>query len=106
MNVVFHLKEFERFDHCHSNVTNLLKEADVEEIRILINGEAVKLAIKNEDDRLQELLGLGIFITVCQNALKKHGIVNESLLDGIEIVPRGVFELMKRQEQGYSYIRV
>ena len=106
MKVVFHLNEIGRFSHCCSNVTNLLKESEVEEIRILMNGEPVNLAVKGNDQRIKELLNLGINITVCQNALKSNGIDRSELEDGIDVVPTGVFELMKRQEQGYSYIRV
>lgn len=106
MNVVFHLNELKRFDHCYSNVINLLKEDEVEEIRVLMNGDSVKLAVEGNDARVSQLLDAGVFISVCNNSLNKNKINVSELIDGVEVVRTGVFELMKRQEQGYSYIKV
>ena len=106
MNVVFHLNDLDRFKYCYSNVTNLLKEDEVEEIRVLMNGAPVKLTVRGAEDRVSELSDAGVFITVCQNALNSAGVDKKDLLEGVEVVRTGVFELMKRQEQGYSYIKV
>lgn len=106
MLVIFHLNEMERSNHCYSNINNLLKESEVEEIRVLINGEPVKVTVKHFDQRLKDLVDSGVYITVCQNALDSNHINKEGLEDGVIVVPSGVFELMKRQEQEYSYIKV
>ena len=107
MKVIFHLNDVTRFKDCYSNVKNLLKEPEeIEEIRILINADNVRLVIKNEDSQVKELLDAGVFISVCQNSLNSNNIDKTELEDGIEFVRTGVFELMKRQEQGYSYIKI
>lgn len=108
MNVIFHVNESERFNHCFSNVSNLLKGRaleEVDDIRILMNGPSVELTQKNVEEKIEELLNSNINISVCQNSLNKLKIDSNELCEGIEIVPAGVFELMKRQEQGYSYIK-
>ncbi|CAM3565958.1 DsrE family protein [Erysipelothrix urinaevulpis] len=105
MNVIFHLNELRRFDHCYANVKNLLKEDEVNEIHILMNGEPVTLAIVDQEPRIVELIELGIVVSVCQNALNANDILTSELEDTVNVVPTGVFELMKRQEQGYSYIK-
>ena len=104
MNVIFHLNQFERMDHCYANVKNLLKET-VGEIHILINGEPVSLAVSGQENRLEELIDLGVTISLCNNALKANNIDKEHLISGVNIVSAGVLELMEKQEAGFSYIK-
>lgn len=41
MKVVFHLNEISKFNHSYSNINNLVKEFEVNELRVLMNGESV-----------------------------------------------------------------
>lgn len=43
---------------------------------------------------------------VCEQAMKVHKIEKGQLLTGVTIVPDGVFELVKKQAEGYGYIKV
>lgn len=105
MNVIFHLNETRRFDHCYANIINLMKEDEVDEIHLLINGEPVSLAVLGKEKRINDLVEKGIMVSVCQNALNANNIAKDDLVKNVNVVPTGVFELMKRQEQGYSYIK-
>lgn len=104
MNVIFHLNQYERMNHCYANVKNLLKE-QVGEIHVLINGEPVSLAVKGEEARLSELIELGVTVSLCNNALKANDIDKKDLIKGVNIVNAGVLELMEKQEAGFSYIK-
>jgi len=82
-----------------------MKEEEVDEIHLLINGEPVSLAVLGKEKRINDLVEKGIMVSVCQNALNANNIAKEDLVKNVNVVPTGVFELMKRQEQGYSYIK-
>ncbi len=43
---------------------------------------------------------------VCEHAMKVHKIEKGQLLTGVTTVPDGVFELVKKQAEGYGYIKV
>jgi uncharacterized protein len=55
--------------------------------------------------RLKEANNSGIQVSACANTMKK-GKLSEKDLDGnVKIVPAGVIQIMKRQQEGWSYIR-
>lgn len=43
---------------------------------------------------------------VCEHAMKVHKIEKGQLLSGVTTVPDGIYELIKKQAEGYGYIKV
>ncbi|HHY41379.1 MAG TPA: hypothetical protein GX514_00790, partial [Thermoanaerobacterales bacterium] len=39
------------------------------------------------------------------NALAAHGIQKENIIEFVDVVPAGVLELVKKQNEGYAYIK-
>lgn len=104
MNVIFHLNQLERFDHCYANIKNLRTES-IGIVELLINGDAIQLLIRDDVSKITDLLNHGTKISVCANSLRAHGIDSSILPQGVVIVPTGVFELIKKQNEGFSYIK-
>ena len=44
-------------------------------------------------------------IAVCANSLRQRGLAQDQLQGGLEVVPSGVVELVKRQQAGFAYIK-
>jgi uncharacterized protein len=44
--------------------------------------------------------------SVCEVAMQVHSIKKEDLLPGVQTVPDGIYELVKKQAEGYGYIKV
>lgn len=108
--VIFHI-DYEAYikialDNVNNLVNEFLKLEEKYHIIVLINGPAVKSLLKVE--MIKEINkhdnNLVIF-KACNNALKANKINRSDLNDKIEVVPSGVYELMLRQSQGYSYIK-
>lgn len=55
--------------------------------------------------RVADALKNGIRIVACENSMKAQKLVPADMLSGIGYVPAGVVELMKKQAQGWAYIR-
>lgn len=110
--VIFHVDECARFELAAGNIHNMCsfyrsREVPVT-IELLLNAEAVRTAAADapEARACRELLSEeGVKIAVCNNALKKNGLVPEKLTAGVTVVPAGVVELAERQFEGYAYIR-
>ncbi|MGL4991307.1 MAG: DsrE family protein [Sarcina sp.] len=111
MNIILHLNELTRWSMAFGNIKNILKEEPDANIEILIHGEplikltiveANKLNIYNE---MKDLSDMGVVIAACNNTMKKIGIEKDELCPFIKVVPAGVIELVKKQEEGYSYIK-
>lgn len=55
--------------------------------------------------RIDDALGKGIKVVACQNTMRKAGLKVRDMLAKIGYVPSGVVEIMKKQKQGYAYLR-
>ncbi|MCL4439710.1 MAG: DsrE family protein [Firmicutes bacterium] len=126
LKVLFHVNESTRWQMVLVNITNFLNDvgqgsADIE---VLANGEAVSVlgnrCLLAEDggqkascgigngsllDQMKKLSEAGVNFVVCRNALKSHSIVEENLPDFITVVPAGITEIVRKQTQGYAYIK-
>ncbi len=110
--VVFHLDEPSkgRADQVFMNIENLLAdlgESNVE-IELVANGGGVNALLKGPDshaEQVEQLATKGVRFAACAHSLSMLGIAKESLLESVDIVSAGVVELVKKQAEGWAYIR-
>ena len=108
--VVFHVDEKEKLQLSLNNIRNLIADFGVENVAVelVVNGVAVN-EFKKEDfkysKQVDELIALGARFGICKNSLKGIGLNEEDLIDGVEIVSSGVGELVRKQRDGWAYIR-
>jgi intracellular sulfur oxidation DsrE/DsrF family protein len=55
--------------------------------------------------RLDEAIASGIKVAACENTMRGQKLARADMLPNLEYVPAGVTEIMKKQQQGWSYIR-
>ena len=55
--------------------------------------------------RIAAALAAGVAVVACENTMKAQKRARDDMLPQISYVPAGVTELMKRQKEGYAYIR-
>lgn len=113
-NVLFHINESNKWRTLLANVNNLIQDLGIENliVEVLANGVAVVdyLYDNNKDvngvlNKISALSNLGVDFIACRNSLIGNKI-NEGLLPKfVTVVPAGVTELVKRQSEGYSYIK-
>ncbi|WP_410767197.1 DsrE family protein [Haloferax sp. DFSO60] len=112
MNVVFHVSSGTVGDwkHALNNVRNLRADdtADIDQITLLANGDAVHLFLETSvvADRVEGLVESGVRCRACSNSLRSRDFDMARLVDGVEKVPSGVGELVKRQTAGDAYLKV
>ncbi|MDE8081223.1 DsrE family protein [Erysipelothrix rhusiopathiae] len=104
MNVIFHLNQIERLNHCIANIRNL-SSRNIEKLELLINGDAITLLVSEDQSLFKQLLEQKVDVVACQNSLNAHHIHADELCEGIRIVPTGVYELIEKQTEGYAYIK-
>ena len=112
MNVVFHVSSgtLSAVRHATNNVRNLLRDetADAEVVTLLANGDAAYFFTADSPlaDAVESLVESGVRCRVCRNSITARDIDADELVDGIELVPSGVGELVKRQAAGDAYLKV
>jgi len=55
--------------------------------------------------RITEALGRGVAVVACENTMRTQKLTRADMLPDIGYVPAGVVELMKRQRDGWAYLR-
>ncbi len=122
--VIFHIDEPSkgRADQVLMNITNLLDDmgdgnVDVE---LLANGGGVRALTREADEQgaqpgrakvveqaalVLALARRGVRFVACQNSMNHLNMQRSDLLDLVEVVPAGVSELVRKQNQGWAYIR-
>lgn len=107
--VVFHIDELDKWNLTLGNVKNLINEIEEidSKVEVLVNSEAVKGYLLNSYSKDLEYLSLNnVVFKVCNNALRKNNISIDILPNFVVVVPAGVFELMRLQnEESYAYIK-
>ena len=108
--VVFHIHDEEKALTAISNINNLINDPGEENVQIelLMNGTGVKIMMKEGEHRhrLEYLAEKGVDLKVCSNSLEGFKISEKELLDEAQSVPAGVTELVKKQDDGWSYIKI
>ncbi len=112
--VIFHIDELNKWNLLLKNVSNLVDIVDINKfiIEVLANSEAVKAyALDRESevtikDTMEKLKYKGVKFVACNNALNVYDIKKEELIHFVDTVPAGVLELVVKQGEGYSYIKL
>ena len=92
-----------------SNVANAQAAlgAAASELEIVAYGPGVRML---QDDsvvanRVAEALAAGVVIVACRNTMKAMKLTEADMLPRIGYVDAGVVELIRKQQQGWAYIR-
>jgi intracellular sulfur oxidation DsrE/DsrF family protein len=56
-------------------------------------------------NRIADALGQGVKVNACENTMRGQKLAKADMLDGIGYVPAGVVEIMRKQQQGWAYLR-
>ena len=55
--------------------------------------------------RIADAMKAGVHVVACQNTMRGQKLTPADMLPQIGYVPAGVIELMKKQEEGWAYVR-
>lgn len=78
------------------------------EIEVVTHGNATGFVLasnKAVSDRIQAIGAAGATFSYCANTQKKHNVKPEELTPGVTIIPSGLVQVIRRQEEGWSYIK-
>jgi len=89
-----------------NNVQHALGKKNVA-IEIVVYGPGIHMLTLNSTvaNRLAKAKKAGIKVVACENTMHKLKLTRADMLSTVGYVPGGVLELMKRQQEGWSYIR-
>lgn len=92
------------------NVEHILADVgdDNVEIVVVCHGPGLSLLTKSESGGSAEIAQLqkrGVQFHACENTMKKEKVTKEDLLPGVTTTPSGAVEVLRKQQQGFSYLK-
>jgi intracellular sulfur oxidation DsrE/DsrF family protein len=90
-------------------INNVLKESPDTRIEVVYHGQAITGLVKDSSffaGRIAEYQKKGIVFAACNNSLRRYKIDPSQVLPGVIVVPVAILELVKKQEEGWSYIKM
>ena len=98
-----------RWNMILNNMTNLKEGVGSEgvEIELVAYGPGINMlkADSPVKQRVADALKSGVKVNACQNTMNGMKLTPADMLPEIGYVPSGVVEVMKKQQQGWAYIR-
>ena len=109
--VVFDLTSKDTNDH--KNVLRWVKEISKgdpsAQLEVVLYGQSLDLVTKEKSvapDMITALMSnKNVSFKVCQVAMKAHNIDKSQLLEGVQTVPDGIYEIITKQHEGWGYIK-
>ena len=92
-----------------NNAKNIQKDVGTDNvvIEIVAFGPGVNM-LKAESEvgnRIGDAVDTGVQVNACQNTMRNFKLSKEDMNTKVGYVPSGVVEIMRRQQEGYSYLR-
>ena len=87
---------------------NVLTAAPNSKIEVVCHGPGITMLTSRQtigQPKVIELKGKGIDFVVCENTLKEKKVTKEEIIPEAAFVKAGIIEIVKKQEEGWSYIR-
>jgi intracellular sulfur oxidation DsrE/DsrF family protein len=92
-----------------NNIRNLISgmAPDPVEIELVAYGPGIAFLKKDGTDAAEilKLESPHVHFIACGNAMRKQHLEASELVAGSEVVPAGIVEVVRKQEQGWTYIK-
>lgn len=92
-----------------ANIRNIQAELGARNVAIAVvaigPGLGMLDAVSVSANGVQDAIATGVEFVACGNSMKAQHIEKGDLIDGVSVTQAGYVELMKRQQQGWVYLR-
>ena len=100
----------EQWDAVLGNVENLREAFAPEnsEVAVIAHGKGLGMVIAANNkhaERMKTLADGGVAFVACENTMRKKNVARDQLLPVATTVDSGVAEVVRKQEQGWAYIK-
>jgi intracellular sulfur oxidation DsrE/DsrF family protein len=109
--VVFQVNEDDpkKWNAVLANIRNVQAELGAKNVSIALVAISYGLGMLTADslaaNGVQDAIATGVEFIACGNSMGAQKVAKEDLIEGVTIAKAGYVELMRRQQQGWSYLR-
>lgn len=108
LKVVVQVSDLNSVPQALKSCRNLLSEVPDAVVEIVFHQTAINALVKGKgfDDEIRGFVERGVVIAACRNSMRDRGIRIEDLVDGVTVVNSGVAEIVKKESEGWLYLRL
>lgn len=92
-----------------NNIRNAQKDIGAKNIEIELVAYGPGLAMIRDDSlvatRVQDAMASGVRVVACRNTMENLKITEDQMIPGISYAQAGVIEIIRKQMEGYAYLR-
>lgn len=93
-----------------NNLENVKKDLGPKtQMQVVVHGNGMGFLVKRiefQQRRITKIANEGVLFLACENTLRRRGIKREELYDFAKTVPAGLGEIIRKQKEGWAYIRI
>lgn len=111
--IVFELTsaEPESWNGLLNNIENVRRALGEErtEVEVVVHGKGLaflKPGDPKPGERMKQLADAGVVFAACENTMRRQNVVKSDLLPFVITVDSGIAEIVRKQEAGWSYLRI
>ena len=79
------------------------------QLEVVLYGQSLGMVTKDVSTVVEDVQQLtankNISFKVCEAAMKRHNLTKTQLLNGVQTVPDGIYEIVTKQGEGWGYIK-
>jgi intracellular sulfur oxidation DsrE/DsrF family protein len=111
LKIVFQLTSADTVIHqtLMSQLKNYYSVAPDTKFEVVCHGGGLNMLLKKTcviQDQIKMYAVQGVSFVACEFAMKKRNVTKEELVEGAGTVTSGVLEIAKKQQEGWSYIKL
>lgn len=90
---------------------NLIKQSNADaHIEVVVYSQGLDLVLKDKSSQAAAVSDLisnkNVAFKICAITMKRNNVDASQLINGVEIVPDGIYEIISKQHEGWGYIKV
>ncbi|MDP1660595.1 MAG: DsrE family protein [Phycisphaerales bacterium] len=81
---------------------------DLTDVEVVLHGKGLGMLMGTntpQKSRMEALAGAGVVFAACENTMKRKNVTKEQLMTFAVTVDSGIAEVVRKQEQHWSYIK-
>lgn len=88
-------------------ISNLLLDLDDIDVKVVVHGNAYPFLLKNSFFKLhiEDLQKRNVHFYLCENTMDNQNLIQKDMLEGVKTVTSGVAYLVKKQSNGWAYLK-
>jgi intracellular sulfur oxidation DsrE/DsrF family protein len=91
-------------------INEVIKNEPTAQVEVVMFGKGLPLVVKDKSALANDVTSLAtnknVAFKVCAIAMANQKIDKSQLLNGVQIVPDGIYEIVSKQKEGWGYIKV